>query len=182
MEHSAQSKPVWSVGAKWMAAHENFLKPASWINDLSLRATYGITGNAPAPGTSASKTILTIESDVFDGNGSEVTPGNRLLTWETTKTLNLGIDFGFLKNRIRGSLDYYDKKTTNLIGKLNTNPISGFTSITGNFGDLSNTGVELSLSTVNVLSRDFSWSSTLTTAFNKNKITRLVQPPLTLGI
>ncbi|UII19007.1 SusC/RagA family TonB-linked outer membrane protein [Fulvivirga ligni] len=171
---AAQNKPVWSVGAKWHISDEVFMQNIDWLNYLSLRASYGITGNAPTPGTAASFDILSpVSSFFFPETGLRIsTPGNRNLSWERTATTNFGVDFGFL-NRISGSLDYYQRRTTDLIGVIPANPLAGYSTVTGNLGDLENDGVELSLQTRNVVLKNFSWSSIINLAYNENKITNL---------
>jgi hypothetical protein len=87
----------------------------------------------------------------------------------------LGIDFKFLNRRIYGSLDYYERKTTDLIGQVPVNLIAGASSIVGNFGDMDNKGIELSLSSLNISSKNFSWTTTLNLSHNVNTITKLRQ-------
>ncbi len=175
-DKSAQNKPVWSAGAGWRLSQEKFMQPVKWLNALSLRATYGITGNSPSPGTSSSYDILqALPNTIFpSGNGLTIAvPANRNLTWESTKTTNLGIDFALLSSRIEGSVDLYHKSTDNLIGLLPVNSFTGYVSIIGNQGSIINKGIELRLNTKNIVGKDFSWSTQLTLSYNKNKITRL---------
>lgn len=177
IEKSAQNRPVWSVGASWSLSREHFMENINWLERLNLRATYGITGNAPTPGTASSKDII------LAGAGSIIFPGstayvissyaNRSLTWESTKVTNIGMDFTILNNRISGALDFYHKKTENLLGNVPTNGFTGVTTIVGNLGDLTNKGVELSLTTGNVISKNFSWHTLWNIAYNSNKINRL---------
>ncbi|MDR2272984.1 MAG: SusC/RagA family TonB-linked outer membrane protein [Sphingobacterium sp.] len=173
---SAQRRPAWSVGAKWTISNEAFSKGNNVFDNLALRATYGVSGNSPLPGKSASQDVLSSISNPYVPGGQGyfvLTAGNKNLTWEKTGTFNLGLDFSILSHRINGSIDYYKKKTSDLIGPLEVNPLTGFTTIVGNVGDLSNTGVELSLSSVNIQNEHFRWSSLFTTSFNKNKITKV---------
>lgn len=177
IEKSAQSKPVYSVGLSWFASREKFLSNLNWLNRLSIRGTYGITGNSPTPGTAASKDIISA------GFGPGYFPSslaytisafaNRSLTWESTRTINLGLDYEMLSQRISGSLDFYNKYTSDLLGNIPANGLTGVSTIVGNLGDISNKGVELTLTTVNIKGRDFSWRSTLNGAYNHNKITTL---------
>lgn len=176
IEKSAQNRPVWSAGGKWMLSDEKFLSSTSWLNRLALRVTYGITGNSPLPGTASSFDILAPRtSNFFPGaTGLAIaTPGNIRLTWESTKTLNFGIDFNVFKNRLTGTLDLYRKKTTDLIGNLAVNSFTGYSNIIGNFGDLQNNGVEISLNSINIQKTDFVWQTSFTAAYNKNKITKI---------
>lgn len=174
-EKSAQNRPVWSVGAAWKVSREDFFS-VSWIKDLSLRSTVGVTGNSPNIGTAASQDIIsTTTNSVFPGGVGVniVTPANRSLTWESTFNINAGVDFALLDNRLSGSFDYYSKKTENLIGYMPTNSFTGYSNITGNLGDMKNTGLELSLNSRNISTKVFTWSTTLNLAYNKNKITKL---------
>jgi len=177
VDKSAQKKPVWSVGTKWAIGNEAFMKNIEWLNYLALRATYGITGNAPSPGSATSFDVLTSANSTFaPGPGLRIlTYANKALTWERTENLNLGIDFKFLNRRIYGSLDYYERKTTDLIGQVPVNLIAGASSIVGNFGDMDNKGIELSLSSLNISSKNFSWTTTLNLSHNVNTITKLRQ-------
>ncbi|GAA4298374.1 SusC/RagA family TonB-linked outer membrane protein [Aestuariibaculum suncheonense] len=174
LDKSAQNKPVWSVGGRWDLGRETFLKNSGWLNMLALRATYGIAGNAPRPGSAASFDILTPTSSFFfPETGLRIsTPGNRKLSWERTATKNFGIDFNFI-GRISGSIDYYQRRTEDLLGTIPTNPLTGYSSVTGNLGDIENDGVEMSLQTRNIVLKDFSWTSTLNIAYNKNTLTKL---------
>src|SRR5690606_29424385 len=106
IDKSAQNKPVWSVGAKWLAGRESFFRTARWITDLALRATYGISGNAPIPGTAASYDVLdaVTGSALPNGRGLAITTAaNPKLTWERTETVNIGLDFSLLRGRITGA-------------------------------------------------------------------------------
>lgn len=173
---SAQRKPAWSVGGKWTLSNEEFMQGISIINDLSARVTYGISGNSPLPGKSASQDVLVPISNPYvpGGQGYRVaTAGNKNLTWEETRTLNLGLDFSILDRRLNGSLDFYQKKSNDLIGPLEVNPLTGFPTIVGNVGDLSNKGVEAAINSVNIRNHNFQWTSSFTLAYNKNKITKI---------
>lgn len=184
-DKSAQNRPVWSAGGKWQLSEEEFMAKEKWIGALALRATYGITGNSPNPGSAASYDILTPNTSITgpDGAGLVIaTPANTRLTWERTETINLGIDFSFFDHRLEGALDVYRKNTENLIGRVNTNVFSGYAQITGNLGDMLNKGVEFQFRSINVATRDFSWNTLLTFSFNKNKITRLnLATPIATG-
>lgn len=185
VDKSAQNKPVWSVGGKWLAGGEAFLQNNHVISFLAVRATYGITGNPPMPGSAASFDILSAAANSLAASGlsySISTPANKKLTWESTKIYNGGIDFGVLQNRLKGSVDFYLKKTSNLISRLPVNAFSGYQYIIGNVGDLNNKGVELQLSTLNISRKSFSWATNLVLAYNTNKITRLnLNSPLVTG-
>lgn len=185
IDAAAQNKPVWSAGAKWQMSEESFMKGLTWIDHLALRATYGLTGNAPTPGTAASYDIIGPTGSTFLPNGTGLTistPANRKLTWESTKTINLGLDFAMLKDRLSGSIDVYRKNTSNLLGNVTTDGLTGYPTIFGNLGDLQNKGIELSVSSVNIRNDNFRWGTMLNLSYNKNVITSLnISAPVTTG-
>ena len=186
LDRSAQNRPVWSVGGKWHIGREKFLGNVKWLNALALRTTYGITGNAPNPGIAASQDIVrAFVSNQFPGGQSLIisTPANRRLSWERTETINLGLDFSILKSRVSGSIDVYRKNTTDLIGLLPLNPFTGYATITGNFGSMTNRGIEISLNTINIQTRDFTWRSMLNLSYNNNEVTEIRYPsPIVTGL
>lgn len=186
LNRAAQRKPVWSVGGKWNVGNEPFLQPATWMEALSIRATYGLTGISPRPGSASSYDIFnpSIVRYVPGGQALAIaTLSNPDLTWESTKTYNLGIDFTVLHGRLSGSIDVYKKRTENLLGNLPVNPLAGANFIFGNVGSLNNNGLDVALNSVNLQTRDFSWSSTLNLSYNKNKLTNLglITTPITRG-
>ena len=176
LDRSAQNRPVWSLGGKWTISSEYFMKNLIWLGHLALRGTYGLTGNSPAPGTAASYDILATQRSGFLPGGAGlrvVTPSNTKLTWESTRNIDIGIDFGLFNNRFSGSIDWYQKKTSNLLGNIPTNTFTGYASIVGNMGDLENKGIELSLNSLNIRKGAFRWNTMLNIAYNKNTITKL---------
>lgn len=174
---SAQNRPVYSIGGKWLLNNEAFMNSLDWLNRLSVRFTYGITGNAPRPAQAASFDILQAAANVNYVNGVGLivaTPGNDKLTWEGTRIYNTGLDFTFFRSRFGGSIDFYVKKTTDLIDPLMTAPLTGYATVIGNYGDLENKGMEFSLNSININKQNFGWITVLNVAYNKNKITRMV--------
>jgi TonB-linked SusC/RagA family outer membrane protein len=185
LDKGAQGKPVWSAGAKWIVSEESFMKPVSFLDQLSLRATYGVTGNSPVPGTASSYNILSSATSASLPGGrsfSVATPGNPSLTWERTKITNVGLDFAVLNNRVSGSLDYYNKVTDDLIGQLPVNALTGYSVIVGNYGSLKNKGIEAVINSLNINTSNFRWTTSLNFAYNKNEITSIKYlTPLTTG-
>ncbi|MEJ2884602.1 SusC/RagA family TonB-linked outer membrane protein [Pedobacter sp. GR22-6] len=185
LDKGAQGKPVWSAGVKWLMSEEQFMKGVPFLDYLALRATYGVTGNSPIPGTASSYNILSAATSASLPGGrsfSVATPGNPSLTWERTKTTNIGFDFNLLKNRLSGSFDYYNKKTDDLVGQLPSNTLTGYSVIVGNYGSLKNNGIEAVLNSVNINSADFRWTTSLNLAYNKNEITGInYLTPITTG-
>ncbi len=175
LDKAAQNRPVYSIGGKWELGAEEFMKGADWLDQLALRATYGITGNSPSPGTAASYDVIGVQPSPFfpGGTGAFInTASNPHLSWERTSNINLGLDFSMLNNRLQGSIDLYRKNTDNLIGSMPTNGFTGYSTIVGNVGDMQNKGVELSLRSLNIQQDDFSWSTALNISYNKNQVTK----------
>ena len=173
---SIQYKPIWSIGGAWNIAREEFFK-SDVVNNLKLRLTYGLAGNAPIPGQGGPYDIVGARNNaIFAGLGTGYvlfTPRNDLLTWERTATTNIGVDFGLFDNRLSGSIDAYDKQTSNLLGFVPIDPTTGFSYAYDNLGGLSNNGVEIQLNSINLKSNNFQWRTTLTVSYNRNKITEL---------
>lgn len=162
-----------SVALGWNIANENFMKGINAFSALKLRGSYGKAGNEAI---GVYKTITTEGTNRYPFNGSSLIGvlasnlGNGDLHWETSKTANIGVDFGILKNRINGSIDVYSTDTKGLILTRNLPIITGYSNILDNLGETKNHGVELTLNTQNVVSGDFRWESNIVFARNKNKI------------
>lgn len=169
-----QWKPLWSVGGSWFMSQEDFMKDVDWLDRLALRLTYGINGNV----SKVSGPFMTIQdmgySDWKQGFSSSVkTPPNPQLRWEKTAVTNFGVDFSFLKGRLGGSFDYYNRKSTDLLGDLKVDITTGWTAIKLNYGSMKNSGLEFSVNSVNVQGKDFTWRTTVNFSYNKNKIIEL---------
>ncbi|HXI01145.1 MAG TPA: TonB-dependent receptor [Sphingobacteriaceae bacterium] len=162
-----------SVAVGWNVSEEKFLTDNKIISSLKLRLSYGSNGNQ-AVGAYSTLAKLSTRSYV---DGATSLPGyipsslaNDDLGWETTTSLNAGIDFGLLEGRIQGSLDVYDKDTRDLLLRRAISSVHGVKTIFQNIGKTSNKGMELGLNTTNLKYHDFSWSSNLAFSFYRNKI------------
>ena len=172
-----RGRPLWSVGVAWNINNEDFLRSVNAINALKLRFSYGVTGNIYQGATS----YMTATSTGLNGStgqpyGEIQSPANPNLKWEQTRTINAGIDYSLIENRFRGSLDYYRKRGLDLFSYKTLDPTTGFTSMFMNVADMVNHGFELTFTGDWIRERrrsDFGWSSTLTFAVNKNKITNV---------
>ncbi len=177
-----RGRPLWSAGIAWNIGEEEFVKNAGWVNALKLRLSYGVTGNIYQGATS----YMTAKSDELNTltglpYGYIESPANPNLKWEQTRTINAGLDFSFVDNRFRGSLDYYRKQGLDLFSYKTLDPTVGFTQMFVNTADMVNNGVELIFTGdwIREKSRsDFGWSSTLTFAVNHNKITNVDNPAI----
>ncbi|GAA6765449.1 TonB-dependent receptor [Flavobacterium sp. CGRL1] len=163
-----------SVALGWKISKESFLASSSVISDLKLRASLGYTGNDNvAPYTSQAL----LNQQTFYANGANVVSGwqtenlaNQALTWEKTRELNFGLDFGFLRNRISGSVDVYDRLSDKLIYKQELPLETGYKNTFANVGSVSNKGVEILLTTKNIKSEKVNWETTFTFTKNVNKL------------
>ncbi len=162
--------PAASVG--WIISQEDFLKDSNFVNLLKLRGSIGVTGNAGI-GNFASLGL-------FNGSSynkqSAINPSqlvNQDLKWEKTNQTDVGIDFGFLNNRVTGEIDYYVKKTNDLLLNEPLPGTSGWSSLTRNVGSLTNKGFEFVLNTTNIKNSSLSWKSSFNLATLDNKVTAL---------
>ena len=165
-----------SVAVGWRLADESFIKNLNLFSNLKLRASYGQVGNAGVNPYSTQANLINTGYD-FDGTAAygfaPQNLANKNLRWERSKELNLGIDFGFFKNRISGTLELYNRKTEDLILNQKLPTVSGFTQVIANVGAIENKGIELTLNTANVVSTDFTWSTSFAFTKNKNKLLEL---------
>ncbi len=167
-----QNKPAWSVGLSWNIDREGFMESADWVNMLKLRASYGIGGNV-AKDAAPYMTVYYYQNYNFGGlQGTVLGRPNPDLSWEITKTLNVGVDFSFLNNRLNGSLDYYHKRGLDLLANANGVPTEGFGYFTYavNNGEMTNEGFELSLNGVLVDTKDWMLSVGGMLSYNKNEV------------
>ena len=166
-----------SFSAAWKMQEENFLKSISFINEFKLRAGYGVTGNAAVSPYSTSGPLsrnpyvfLAVPST---GYLPQQVP-NPSLGWEKTDQFNVGLDFGFLNNRITGSIELYKSNTSDLLMNKTLPAVSGFVSMVDNIGKTMNKGIEITLNTVNVRTKDFEWSTTINWSSNHEEIVELL--------
>jgi TonB-linked SusC/RagA family outer membrane protein len=162
-----------SIRVGWSIVEEEFLKESTAISELKLRASYGLTGNDQV-GNFAARGLYGTGGN-YSGN-SGMRPAslpNRDLGWETNETLNIGLDYGFLNNRITGSLDVFDRRTKNLLLDQPILWTNGFSDISNNVGELQNKGIEFEVTTVNIDKGGLKWTSSFNFTFIKNQILSL---------
>ena len=164
--------PLYSVSALWRVSEEKWMQPLTWISDLRLRASYGLQGNIDK--STSPYLIGTIDKASILGKNETIiaaeTAPNPNLKWEKTSNVNLGLEAAFLDSRIHFSVDYYHRKSSDLIGIRMLPLETGFASTTINWASMKNDGWELSLSTRNIVTHDFHWTTNLNLGFNTNKI------------
>lgn len=181
-EHRWEYFPAAAFG--WRLSEEAFMKDIDWLDNLKLRLSYGTVGNDGISSDLWSQ-IWTSETDLrwqyatghnywssYDYATSEM--ANQDLKWETTITRNVGLDFGFFKNRLWGSVDLYWNTTKDLLMLTSIPGITGFTSIYANIGQTSNKGLELSLSGVLFENKDWSITAGMNINFNRGNVDELV--------
>lgn len=160
--------PAASIG--WIISEEGFMNDISYLSLLKVRGSYGLTGNAEV-GNFASLGLFTGDAGYNGVAGQRITQiANPDLRWESTAQLDVGLDFGFLNNRISGSFDFYRKNTTDLLLNVNVPATSGFATQLQNLGKLYNLGYELSVTSQNLVGA-FSWSTNLNASYNRNRVT-----------
>lgn len=169
-----------SMALAWRINQEDFLKDAHWLSNLKLRLSYGLTGNNAAVGAYTTQPLASTQywyafnQALAQGYGPSAFV-NEALTWEKTKEFNVGLDFGFLNNRISGSVDWYHRISKDLLMEqkipVEMGALGGM--MWNNVGKVKNTGVEISLNTVNVKTEDWEWSTFFTFAANHNEIQEL---------
>jgi len=165
-----------SVGAKWNISSEDFMKNSNTFSNLGLRASWGITGNQEFP---AGASLEQFSSTAFN-SAAQTNVANPDLKWEKTTTTNIGIDYGFAKNRIYGSIDWYHKGTKDLLfqnSAIQPAP-AAFYFINLPNATLINKGFEFSIGATVVQQKDFSWDFSFNVAYNKNKLTNFSQAPI----
>lgn len=163
-----QLSPFWSAGALWNISQEKFYQ-FKLIPSLKFRATYGFNGNYK--NASAFPTITYNTSGTTGLQAAQFTSfANPYLRWEKTRVTNFGLDFGFIGNRISGSLEYYMKDGIDLVGTVDNDPTSGIGSYSGNISGIRGRGFDVSLSTRNFTGR-LQWNTTINISYNTNKVT-----------
>ncbi len=162
--------PAASIG--WIVSEEDFLKASEVISLLKLRASYGKTGNAEIDNFASRNFYRGVN---YAGVGGTLPSqlGDPNLTWENTNSFNIGVDIGFISDRITATVEYYQKKTTDLLLNAPIPATNGFSSIYRNIGDMENKGFEFSFNTRNLVG-EFRWSTSFNLALNRNKVLKLV--------
>lgn len=170
-----------SVALAWRINEESFLKNVEAISNLKLRLSWGESGQCAIDPYQTNGLLGTstysFNNEVAYGFYPK-TMSNKELTWETTTQYNLGLDFGFFNNRISGSIDAYKSQTRNILMDRMIPSINGYASVMENIGKTESTGVDFSLSTVNVRHKNFSWFSDFSLSHNREKIKELASGQL----
>jgi TonB-linked SusC/RagA family outer membrane protein len=167
-----------SAGIGWNIHQEDFMKDAWFVNNLKIRATWGVAGNASV-GAYQTQSLISVSNAIIGNTtvpvGSTGTlVGNKTVGWEKTATVNLGLDFALFKSRLYGTVDAYKSKTTDILFKRPLPLSSGFSEMWQNVGESENEGIEMAISSLNVNTGAFKWTTTVTFTKANEKLTRLI--------
>lgn len=162
----------WSVGGAWLINKEDFFN-ADWVNQLKLKFSIGQQGNDNIGNWAYVDLYSLTAASETQMSASFYRIGNPDITWETTTNLNVGVEFGLFDNRLTGSVEYYNKKTSDLLFWLSVPESAGSRGYYGNIGDIRNSGFELSLQGTVLRTRDFDWTVQFNIAHNSDKILKL---------
>ena len=169
-----------SLGGSWLVTKEDFFSELGlyWLNTMKLKASYGIQGNDDLIYDGSSNyTPYLDQFKVYSNNGAfainQYYKGNRDITWETSYSFNIGLEFEALDNRLTGSIDYFNKKTVDLLYYQPVPPSLGYSSVPRNVGTIVNQGLELDLNAIFVKTKDFNWSANFNATTYKNEIVKL---------
>ncbi|WP_236978910.1 SusC/RagA family TonB-linked outer membrane protein [Membranihabitans maritimus] len=165
--------PAMSVA--WRISEENFLRDNSIISEMKLRASYGATGNFNIGDFAYLGRVGAVNyspNNVLVNGQAPVSFENAMLGWEKTTSYDIGLDVGIMNNRFNFSLDFYDKTTSDLLYNVSIPAITGFTSTITNVGEINNKGVELELTTRNIVGT-FNWTTSFNASKNKNEVVDL---------
>lgn len=162
----------WSIGGAWIISKEDWFN-ASWVDNLKVKASYGQQGNDNIGNFAYTNLYKLTIAGTTNISPSFYRVGNEDITWETTNNLNVGVEFSLFKNRLSGTVDFYSKKTSDLLFWLSIPETNGSRGYYGNVGDIRNNGIEVSLTGSIIRTRDLDWSVSLNMSHNSTKILKL---------
>lgn len=177
-----------AVGLGWNFSDEKFMESTrDWLNNAKLRLSWGTNGNRDFGANGSTDPYLTMAnlsmggSMVYFNDGTSTVVKslymNRLaapnLRWEKTEAYNIGLDFGVIDNRLTGAIDWYFKKTRDMIMNQRLPSFTGFSSIYANLGEVQNSGIEISLTSVNIEKQNFTWTTSAGFSYNRNRINHI---------
>jgi len=163
-----------SAAVAWKISEEDFLKGSNVLNQLKVRASWGLTGNQEIGDFAYQSTYNGGVPAIWDNQLTTTTAPARLpnpdLKWEQTEQVDIGLDFGLFDNRINGGIDFYQKTTTDMLLSLPIPQSTGFANILTNIGKIQNKGIDITLSSVNMSRENFRWTTDLSMTTLKNKV------------
>lgn len=163
----------WSMAGAWRIMSEPFMKEVPLLSDLRLRASYGVNGTLPTNNYGYINLMSYGNKYLGNPGGTITTMANSDLTWETSYTLNLGLDFGLFDNRLRGTVEYFNRESKDLLQDVPISSVTGFGSVLQNIGEINNKGLEIELSGDLIRNRHLTWSAGINATFIKSKVKKL---------
>ena len=164
-----------SISLGWQMTEEGFMQGVDFFSQLKPRVSYGVTGNFNIPNYGSIGLVGSspyVLNDQLVPGATQNTLGNQDLTWETTRQLNVGVDFGLFRDRVYGSFDYYTSNTEDLLLNVNVPSSTGFATVLTNIGEVKNTGFEAQITSRNLVGA-FQWSTDFSIGSNSNEVLRL---------
>jgi len=165
-----------SAALAWRITNENFMN-VKWVNDLKLRVGAGVTGNSAIAPYSTQGAITSLFYPIYTSTAAGSVPSsifaNQSLGWEKTTQYNVGVDYSLFNRRVSGSVDVYTSSTSDLLLQASIPTVTGFTTTYQNIGKTANKGIDISITTVNIHSRDLTWTTTLNASWQKDHIVAL---------
>lgn len=167
-----RNNPSWSVGGKWNITSEEFFPKTSWIDNLALRLSYGMSGNI-------NKTTSPDMTGRFSTDWTErslsvinvLNPANPSLGWEKNYTVNVGLDASLFHHRLSLTLDYYNRRCCDLLSSIMSDPTVGWGSYMANAASMTNRGIEAAINGTVIKTRDWTWDAALNLTYNRNRVT-----------
>ncbi len=178
-----------AASVAWRVSQEPFMEDVTWVNNLKLRLGVGTVGNSAVNLYQTKGGLQTlyytwgpmVEAGYVSSDPSSANPtvmANKNLTWERTRSTNLGIEYGLFNSRINGSIDLYASRSTGLISQRPIPALLGYTTTIDNVGITTNKGIEITLNTKNIQQRDFTWTSGISFAVNRDKVVETANGPV----
>ncbi|MDY4852680.1 MAG: TonB-dependent receptor [Prevotella sp.] len=163
----------YSFGGAWIITKEEWMKDVKWLNELKLKASFGQNGN-----DNIGDFLYTDLYNINKGDGNDITLtlssiGNENITWETITNINLGVEFQMFNNRLRGSVEYFYRKTTDMLSWVTVPLELGYSGSYYNVGDMSNKGIEMELSGEPIVTKNFRWTVGANLTAYKNEVLKL---------
>ncbi len=163
----------WSLAGSWNIHSEDFMKQFPTVSTLRVRASYGVNGTLPTDNYGYMNLVTYSSKYMGQPGGTQTTIANNNLSWETSYTYNLGLDFGLFRNRLQGTIEYFNRTSKNLLQDVPISTVTGFSSILQNIGSINNNGVEIELSGDIIKTHDLVWSASVNTSFLSSKVKKL---------
>lgn len=163
----------WSVAGAWRIITEPWMQDVTALSDLRVRLSYGVNGTLPTNNYGYINLMSYTNKYLGNPGGTITTMANSDLSWETSYTTNVGIDFGFLSNRLRGTIEYFDRKSKDLLQDVPISSVTGFSSVLSNIGEINNHGLEIEINGDIISNKNLTWSAGINASILSSKVKKL---------